>query len=143
MTTTVIVGTLTEITANFINPYTGDILELDGEYYVNNDYYDGGPGSSDTILGTSVDQLYTIEDANGNLLIENYETILPADGDDVVIMSSDTFTTSNLSIQGLGGNDIIWSNVGGMTCWAVRTAMIFCMAGRVWTACMVVPAMMS
>ncbi len=112
MTIDVIVGTLTTINSTFINPYTGEILDVNGDYYINDTSVSGGPGADDIALGVVFDQLWTLEDALGNLLIENIEVFLPAPGNDILLLASTTHVLGDLTIQTSDGDDIVWSNAG-------------------------------
>ncbi len=109
----VLVGTLTNITANFINPYDGTLLTIDGDYYINDTFVSGTSGTFDLLIGSTHDQYYRIEDEMGNRLIDdNFEYILPAPGDDIILLASTTNVMGDLIIQGSNGNDIIWSGAG-------------------------------
>ena len=112
MTVDLIIGTLTPISSNFINPYTGEILSVNGTYYLNDTLVTGGPGTNDIALGVTFDQFWRLEDELGNLLIENIEVFLPAPGDDILLLSSDTHILGDLIIQTAEGNDVVWSNAG-------------------------------
>tara|TARA_R110001592_G_scaffold79054_4_gene236777 strand:- start:4137 stop:6521 length:2385 start_codon:yes stop_codon:yes gene_type:complete len=112
MTVDVIVGTLTNINANFINPYTGELLNVAGDYYINDTFVSGGAGAGDIALGTTFDQLWLLEDNLGNLLIENVELFLPAPGNDIILLASDTHILGDISIFAAEGDDIVWSNAG-------------------------------
>ncbi len=112
MTVDLIIGTLTPISSNFINPYTGEILSVNGTYYLNDTLITGGPGTNDIALGVTFDQFWRLEDELGNLLIENIEIFLPAPGDDILLLSSDTHVLGDLIIQTAEGNDVVWSNAG-------------------------------
>ena len=112
MTVDLIAGTLTTINANFINPYTGEILSVNGDYYQNDTLVTGGSGTADIALGTTFDQFWRLEDELGNLLIEDIEIFLPAAGNDIVMLSSSTHVLGDLIIQAAEGDDIVWSNAG-------------------------------
>lgn len=112
MTLDVIVGTLTTINSSFVNPYTGEILNVSGDYYINDTLVSGGAGTDDIALGLVFDQLWRLEDELGNLLIENIEVFLPAPGNDILLLASTTHILGDLTIQASEGDDIIWSNAG-------------------------------
>ena len=112
MTVDVIVGTLTTINSSFINPYTGEILTVSGDYYINDTPVSGGTGTDDIALGLVFDQLWRLEDDLGNLLIENIEVFLPAPGNDILLLASATHVLGDLTIQTSEGDDIVWSNAG-------------------------------
>ncbi len=112
MTVTFLQGTLEFISANFINPYTGEVLEVEGEYYINDTPVNGGPGNADILLGSTHNQFFTIEDSMGNLLLEDLEIFLMAAGTDILILASDTHVLGDTEIQLAEDNDIVWANVG-------------------------------
>lgn len=90
--------TLTTINSNFINPYTGEILSINGDYYLNDILVTGGPGTDDIALGLVFNQFWRLEDDLGNLLIENIEVFLPAPGDDILMLASTTHVLGDLTI---------------------------------------------
>ena len=112
MTITFVLGTLEYISANFINPYTGEILEIEGEYYINDTPVDGGTGTADILLGSTHNQFFSLEDPSGNILLEDLEIFLMAAGHDIINLSSDTVVLGNTEIQMAEGDDIVWANVG-------------------------------
>ncbi|PCJ99259.1 MAG: hypothetical protein COA45_04270 [Zetaproteobacteria bacterium] len=115
MTVMTLVGTLTYVSANFINPYTGDLLVVDGDYYINDQYVNGGTGTGDILLGTSYEQFYRLEDDAGNLLIEGFEQIYPSTGSDILLLASTTHVLGDMIIHMTGGDDILWANAGNDT----------------------------
>jgi len=112
MTITFVLGTLEYISANFINPYTGEVLEVEGEYYINDTPVDGGTGTADILLGSTHNQFFSLEDPSGNILLEDLEVFLMAAGHDIINLSSDTVVLGNTEIQMAEGDDIVWANVG-------------------------------
>ena len=112
MGTTFVPGVLTSISQNLINPYTGDMLFVSGNYYVNTQYSNGGPGNQDVLLSSVDNQFFSIEDSQGNLLIEDYETFLMAPGDDILNLASTTYVMGDTTILTADGNDIVWANAG-------------------------------
>ena len=112
MTTTVLDGTLTTISANFINPYTGELLAVNGDYYINDTLVSGTAAIDDTLLGSTHDQFFSLEDGLGNLLITDFEIILMAAGDDILNLASTTNIMGDMFIQMSEGNDIVWANAG-------------------------------
>ena len=115
MGTTLYGGTLTSISANFINPYTGELLAVDDDYYINDVYLNGGSGTTDTLLSTSNNQFFRIEDHLGTLLIEGFETIIMASGDDILHLASTTHVMGDMFLYMNAGNDILWANAGNDT----------------------------
>ena len=112
MAVTFLQGMLTSISANFINPYTGEILTVDGDYYVNNTPVVGTSADDDILLSSVENQFFRLEDASGNILIQDIEIILTSDGDDILDLTSTSHALGNMLIEASGGDDIIWSNVG-------------------------------
>ncbi|MGH1378023.1 MAG: calcium-binding protein [Alphaproteobacteria bacterium] len=115
MTVTFVLGTLTQISTNFINPYTGELLPVNGNYYVNDQYINGGSASDDAIIGSTHDQLYTLEDDLGNIILEDFEQFYTAPGNDILLLASTTNVLGDLIIHVSEGNDIVWSNAGNDT----------------------------
>lgn len=109
---TTVVGTLTTITTQFVNPYTGDILYIDGNYYLNDQYVNGGVGGPDYWLGTAHDNFIRLEDESGNLLIEEFEFFYPSTGNDIVNFASLTHIMGDVYIGMSAGDDIVWANAG-------------------------------
>ena len=112
MTVTFVLGTLTQISTNFINPYTGDLLVVDGDYYINDQYINGGAAADDAIIGSTHDQLYTLEDDLGNIILEDFEQFYTAPGHDILLLASTTHVLGDLIIHVSEGNDVVWSNAG-------------------------------
>lgn len=112
MTVTFLLGTLTHVSTTFINPYTGELLAIDGDYYINDMYVYGGPDANDVLIGTSHDQFYRLEDDMGNLLLDGFEQFFPSSGNDILLLASTTNVLGDLFIQVAGGDDIVWSNAG-------------------------------
>ncbi len=112
MAVTFILGTLETISANFINPYTGELIEVKGDYYVNDTYVNGGPAADDILLSSTQNQFFSLEDALGNLLFEDFEQIILNAGDDILNLSSKTHVLGDMFIQMDDGNDFVLSNVG-------------------------------
>ncbi len=107
-----VVGTLTFVSENLINPYTGETITLNGNYYVNDAYVDGGPGSEDILAGDPLDQFYRLEDELGTLLIENFEIVFTGSGNDIVNLASTNYVLGDMHIATSEGNDIVWANAG-------------------------------
>jgi len=112
MTVTFVFGTLEFISANFINPYTGEVLNVEGDYYVNDTVVNGGTGDADILLGSTLSQFFSLEDSLGNVLLEDLEIYLMSAGNDILNLSSSTIALGDVEIQMDEGNDIVWANVG-------------------------------
>ena len=92
MTYETIQGTLTSVDVSYINPYSGETLNITGDYYVNDSVVIGGdvPGEIDYALGLSYDQIWNLEDSSGNPMFIGIDFFLPSSGDDILILSSST-----------------------------------------------------
>ncbi len=112
MTVTFVLGTLEFISANFINPYTGELLEVEGSYYINDTPVDGGGGTADILLGSTHNQFFSLESETGEVLLVDLEVFLMAAGDDILNLTSSTVMLGDVEIQLAEGNDIVWANVG-------------------------------
>ena len=110
--TTFLLGTLQTVSANFTNPYTGDVLEVDGDYYVNDTFLDGGPGVCDLLLSGSENQFFRLTDDSGNLLFANFEMFIPGSGSDILLLADTTHILGDLDLRGSSEGDVIWSNAG-------------------------------
>ena len=116
MATETIVGTLTTISASYVNPYSGEILDVDGDYYLNIDTFYGTEADvNDTVFGNSYNQLWLLESDEGLQMFDSVEFYYPASGDDIILLASADIVLGDLTINGLDGNDTIWSNAGNDT----------------------------
>ncbi len=113
MAASFLVGNLTNITSNFINPYDGELLSINGDYYMNETFVSGTSAVDDLLIASSHDQYFRVEDELGNLLIDdNIEVFLMASGNDILLLASTTYVMGNLTILMAEGDDIVWSNSG-------------------------------
>ncbi len=83
-------GTLTAVSENLVNPYGGELLSVNGNYYINTTLTSGTAAPDEILLSSVEDQFFKVEDALGNLLIQDFEIILMAPGNDILIMASAT-----------------------------------------------------
>nr|WP_321443437.1 Ig-like domain-containing protein [uncultured Cohaesibacter sp.] len=105
-------GTESSLDTVITNPYSGDVIEIDGIYNLNNNSYLGGAGD-DTLVITSLSDALFLEDENStDPRVEDIETFLSSNGDDLVDLASLQHSTGDVTIYGGGGDDILWSNDG-------------------------------
>ncbi len=108
-------GNLQQLQITLVNPYTGEILEVDEEKNLNNTtinpIYDGG-GGVDTLFFSHLGDALFIKDDVGTQLVVDIENFFAGEGGDVIILSDAAITYGNVNIYGGGGDDILWSNVG-------------------------------
>ncbi|MES0882123.1 cadherin domain-containing protein [Roseibium sp. SCP14] len=103
------------------NTETGDLVSLSGKTR-NSDVFQGGEGN-DTLVGTDqadaifLDDSFTSRhtDASGPRL-DSIETVELGAGNDLLDMTSDTHTyTTDMTVDGGTGNDVIWTGDGDDT----------------------------
>jgi hypothetical protein len=110
--TTFVAGTGTLVSETLGHPYSGASLVVAGQYYTNDAYVYGGPGTSDVLISSGNDQFFRLEDDLGNLLLDGFEYYLMSGGDDVLILASATRVLGDVNVNMASGNDILWSNAG-------------------------------
>lgn len=111
MATFIFNGTVGPLTATLVNPYSGDIIFVDGDYNQSLVSY-FGTSDPDTLLFTVDNTILRIEDDLGNQVFGDIETIVASNGNDVIFLASTTYTLGNLQIFGASADDVIWSNAG-------------------------------
>ena len=107
-----LIGTLTSVSETLINPYSGEELIINGDYYMNTTLVTGSAGAGDVLGANPFAQYWRVEDENGNPLITDFELLVPSSGDDILNFASLTNISGDLSIQVADGNDIVWSGAG-------------------------------
>lgn len=112
MAVVTLVGTLTTISTNMINPYDGSTVYVEGDFYVNTTPVFGSEGILDYLLGNPQDNDFRLEGDDGELLISSFEFIFPSSGNDIVNLASLNYIIGNMTIATSSGNDIVWSNAG-------------------------------
>ena len=112
MATDAMGGTLEEVDTIYTNPYTGELLHINGPYYVIDDVVFGEVGVDDRLLGNPNNQLWYIEDEAGDQMIGDFSGYFSAAGDDILLFASTTYILGDIYIASSWGNDIVWSNVG-------------------------------
>ncbi len=104
-------GTGQQFTTTLVNPYSGQSIDIDDQFNVNDSTWDGLAGF-DILFMTNSGDVLQIRDGLGNQAVSNIEQVLSAGGNDVIHLADATFTLGNLQIDGGNGDDIVWSNVG-------------------------------
>ncbi len=97
---------------------SGDMMSVAGMAQ-SNDIFIGGDGSDTLVMGSGnealfLDDQYSPINATAGMgpRIQGVETILAGDGNDVVDMTSEHYSYGNVTIDGGGGNDVLWGNAG-------------------------------
>jgi hypothetical protein len=117
-------GTLQPVDTTLTNPYSGAQLVVNGTYNVNQASYDG-LGGIDTLFMTNLAEFLEL-DAGGVQMLFNLEVFFAGDGDDILDLASTAFAPNTnppdangrartVTVDGGGGNDVIWSNIGDDT----------------------------
>ena len=111
-------GDLQHMTMTLTNPYTGETVNINDVYKVNNAAYDG-LGGTDALLMSEHGDMLLIKDADGDQTLKNIEQIIAGDGGDVIVLADAEIQYGNVAIDGGGSGDIIWSNNGNDTIFAL------------------------
>ncbi len=104
-------GELGHLTVTLINPYSGEIIEIDDDYNINTGTYDG-LGGNDTLIFTNLGDAVFMVNAMHLQILANIETFIAGDGGDLLVLADAVITTGDLTIFGGEGNDILWANIG-------------------------------
>lgn len=104
-------GAFGHLTMTIVNPYTGETVYLDDDYYINMSVYDGLNGT-DIILMTDYGDALFLEGQDGSIMVRNIEIFSAGNGGDAIILSSAIHNLGNITIDGGLGNDVLWSNNG-------------------------------
>jgi cysteine-rich repeat protein len=108
------VGTLQLVDTTLVNPYSGDSVRLIGQYRRNTGSYNG-PGTNDTLFGTSEGDVLLVQDPVGTQRICGVETILAENGGDVFIFADEFIRLGDMVFEGGNDDDTAWLNVGNDT----------------------------
>lgn len=111
-------GDLQHMTMTLTNPYTGETVNINDVYKVNNAAYDGLGGTDALLMSEHGDMLF-IKDADGDQTLKSIEQIIAGDGGDVIVLADADIQYGNVAIDGGGSGDIIWSNNGNDTIFAL------------------------
>ncbi|WP_417709381.1 cadherin domain-containing protein [Roseibium aggregatum] len=103
------------------NTVTGDTVSLSGRT-INSDVFEGGDGT-DTLLGTDDADAIFLDDTYSDMHAEasgprlvSIENVNLGAGNDILDMTSDTHTyTTDMTVDGGVGNDVIWTGAGNDT----------------------------
>ena len=104
-------GTLGQLTTSITNPFSGEIIDIDDTYLVNNTIYDGLGGFDRLTMSNIGDALFITNDV-GQQMIMNIEQIVAGGGGDIVHLASEDIVLDDIQIAGGANADIIWSNHG-------------------------------
>lgn len=104
-------GSLTNINATYINPYTGQSVSVSDTYNLTNLTYDGKGGSDFLVMTAHGDAIFAAN-SMGQASINSVETLYAGDGGDLIMLAHDTITFGNMTIDGGASGDIIWANAG-------------------------------
>lgn len=104
-------GSFGHLTMDIVNPYTGETVHLDNDYYINMSVYDGLNGN-DIMLMTDYGDALFLEGQDGSIMVKNIELFSAGNGGDAIILSSANHTLGNITIDGGLGDDVLWSNNG-------------------------------
>lgn len=103
-----------------VNFNTGAEVALEG-LSRSHDTFDGGT-ESDTIVMTAGNDALILDDpasprhsSSSGARVVSVETIDAGDGDDVINLTSATYSYGNVTINGGAGNDVLWSGAGNDT----------------------------
>ncbi|MCR9282072.1 MAG: cadherin domain-containing protein [Rhodobacteraceae bacterium] len=104
-----------------VNTVTGESVSIAGRT-MNSDVFQGGDGT-DTLLGTESSDAIFLDDTFSGMhaeasgpRIDSIESVNLGAGDDILDMTSDTYTyTTDMTIDGGTGNDVIWAGAGNDT----------------------------
>jgi Ca2+-binding RTX toxin-like protein len=113
-------GDMQQLTITLINPYSGELLQIDDEFLVNSQNYDGKGGFDYLLMSNTGDALFldktsfysTPNVQAGAVTIQNVEYIIAGEGGDIINLSSYTNTLDAIRIDGGAGDDILWTNDG-------------------------------
>ena len=75
------------------------------------DIFDGGSGT-DTLLGTSGNDVIALDDGSTAQHVKNIEVINAGAGNDMVDLTSSRFAYGDVLIKGGAGNDVLWASSG-------------------------------
>jgi Ca2+-binding RTX toxin-like protein len=78
------------------------------------DILDGGAGL-DTLVGSTGSDVVILDTGEPAPMLAGIEVFAMGEGDDVVDLTSDRFAYGDVTLDGGGGNDVLWSNAGDDT----------------------------
>lgn len=111
-------GTLSQLTLNLVNAYSGEVIFVDDEYNVNNTTYEGLEGTDTILMSNFGDALFlsstsgSQNDGTGIQVLQNIERFIAGNGGDIIDLSSTDIILGDVEIYGGAGNDILWGNAG-------------------------------
>lgn len=109
-------GTLGPLSLTLTNPYSGEVVIVQGnEFNINFASYDGAGGYDVLSMSGDGDALFIEDLTNGSQTIQNVEQINASLGNDVIILASSIYTIGGVTVLGSLGDDILWGNNGDDT----------------------------
>lgn len=103
-------GEILHVSSFFTNPYSGEQVAVDDVFNFNVGRYDGLGGRDFMFLSDAGDALVLVD--NGEVTIRNIEVFIAGAGGDLVILADEIEPYVDVTINGGGANDILWSNIG-------------------------------
>ncbi len=107
-------GTMQQVDATLVNPYSGESLPLSGPFNVNISSYKG-VGTADVLLGTSLGDFLLVQDPVGIQNICGVESILAQNSFDAMILADDFIVLTDMLLEGGNAPDVLWANAGNDT----------------------------
>ena len=104
-------GQLAHLTATLINPYSGERIDIDDDYRVNSNVFDGRGGVDVLTFSDFGDALFILN-AHHQQMVISIEIFDASDGGDVIVLADQNILYNDVTIFGGAGDDILWSNVG-------------------------------
>lgn len=113
-------GVSQHLTLTLVNPYSGELIEVDTDIIVNSQSYDGLGGFDYLMFGSKGEALFLDSTSMGtrNTTVDytpkivNIEYIIAGAGGDIVNLSSEVNSYGPIRIDGGAGDDILWTNDG-------------------------------
>jgi hypothetical protein len=109
-------GQVQQLNTTLTNAYSGETIAVAAMHNVNTETYNG-LGGTDTLLMTNANEgdYLSLENEAGAQALFSVERIAAGDGNDIVNLSSATYTLGDTLIDGGLADDILWGNSGNDT----------------------------
>ena len=107
-------GTLQNINATLVNPYSSKSFNIDDDFNVNQVSYDG-MGGLDFLNMSNFGDFLSITDNTGIQVVQNIEQFIAGNGGDVINLADSVLGYGDVTILGGAGDDILWANMGNDT----------------------------
>ncbi len=113
-------GVSQHLTLTLVNPYSGELIEIDTDIIVNSQSYDGLGGFDYLMFGNQGEALFLDSSSYGDQSasadmtpkIKNIDYIIAGAGGDIVNLASKVNTYGPIRIDGGAGDDVLWTNDG-------------------------------